>query len=111
MERRLAAIFVVDVVGYSRLMEEGEVGTHAASKSCHRELVRPNIDQHGGRIVKLTGDGALAEFPSAINAVRCTVDIPWSRHWAYKNPRDRARLREGWQRAGVPSHVKNRLQR
>ncbi len=75
MERRLAAIFAADVVGYSRLMGEDEAGTLARLKSLRKELVQPEITGGHGRIVKLMGDGLLAEFPSVVEAVRCAVDI------------------------------------
>ena len=75
MERRLAAILAADVVGYSRLMGEDEAGTLTRLKSLRKELVKPTITGGRGRIVKLMGDGLLAEFPSVVEAVRCAVDI------------------------------------
>ena len=75
MERRLTAILAADVVGYSRLMGANEVGTLAALKSHRAELVDGKIAEHQGRIVKLTGDGMLVEFPSVVNAVACAADI------------------------------------
>ena len=75
LDRRLAAIFAADVVGYSRLMGRDEEGTHAALKSVRRSLFDPKIDQHHGRIVKSTGDGALVEFASVVDAVRCAIEI------------------------------------
>jgi TolB-like protein/Tfp pilus assembly protein PilF len=72
--RRLAAIMVVDVVGYSRLMGEDEAGTAQAVRE-HREAARPVVAGLGGRIVKTTGDGLLLEFPSVIAAVECAVAI------------------------------------
>ena len=75
MERRLAAIFTADMVGYSRLIEADEVGTHNRQKLCRSELLEPRIDAHHGRIVKLTGDGLIAEFPSVVEAVQCAVTI------------------------------------
>ena len=75
MERRLAAILAADVVGYSRLMGEDEAGTLARLKSLRKELVQPKIAGGRGRIVKLMGDGLLAEFPSVVEAVRCAVEI------------------------------------
>lgn len=74
-QRRLAAILVADVVGYSRLMGRDERGTLAALKSLRQEVVDPAIASHGGRIVKTTGDGLLLEFPSVVNAVRCAVEM------------------------------------
>ena len=75
MERRLAAILAADVVGYSRLMGEDEAGTLERLKSLRRELVQPGITERKGRIVKLMGDGLLAEFPSVVEAVQCAADI------------------------------------
>ncbi|MEM7171781.1 MAG: adenylate/guanylate cyclase domain-containing protein [Pseudomonadota bacterium] len=73
MERRLSAILAADVVGYSRLMEQDEVGTLAALKSLRKEILGPLIDEHGGQIVKLMGDGFLVRFPSAVAAVECAL--------------------------------------
>jgi adenylate cyclase len=75
VERRLAAILAADVAGYSRLMGVDEEGTLAALKACRRELIDPKIAEHRGRIVKTTGDGALVEFASAVDAVRCAMEI------------------------------------
>jgi TolB-like protein/tetratricopeptide (TPR) repeat protein len=73
--RRLAAILAADIAGYSRLMGVDEEGTLAALKACRRELIDPKIAEHQGRIVKTTGDGALVEFASVVDAVRCAIDI------------------------------------
>jgi adenylate cyclase len=75
VERRLAAILAADVAGYSRLMGLDEEGTLAALKAYRREIVDPKIAEHRGRIVKTTGDGALVEFASAVDAVRCAMEI------------------------------------
>jgi adenylate cyclase len=75
VERRLAAILAADVAGYSRLMGIDEEGTLAALKTLRRELIDPKIAEHRGRIVKTTGDGALVEFASAVDAVRCAMEI------------------------------------
>jgi TolB-like protein/class 3 adenylate cyclase len=75
MERRLTAILAADVVGYSRLMGEDEVGTLARLKTCRRELVDPAVEEFHGRIVKLMGDGALVEFASVVDAVQCAAAI------------------------------------
>ena len=75
MERRLTAILVADVVGYSRLMGADEAGTLARLKVLHKKLMRPKIAERKGRIVKLMGDGLLAEFPSIVEAVSCAIDI------------------------------------
>jgi adenylate cyclase len=71
--RRLAAILAADVAGYSRLMGADEEGTHERLKAHRRELVDPKIGERSGRIVKTTGDGMLAEFPSVVDAVRCAA--------------------------------------
>src|SRR6516165_7006768 len=75
VDRRLAAILAVDVVGYSRLMGADEEGTLAALKTLRRELADPKIKEHRGRIVKTTGDGLLIEFASVVDAVRCAVEV------------------------------------
>ncbi len=75
VERRLAAVLAADVAGYSRLMESDEEGTLARLKACRRVLVDPKIAEHRGRIVKTTGDGLLVEFASAVDAVRCALDV------------------------------------
>ena len=75
VERRLAAILAADVVGYSRLMGVDEEGTHARLKAHRRELIDPAIAVRHGHIVKLTGDGALVEFGSVVDAVACAVEI------------------------------------
>jgi len=73
--RRLAAILAADVAGYSRLMGADEEGTHERLKAHLSELVNPSIEKHRGRVVKNTGDGLLAEFPSVVEAVRCAAEI------------------------------------
>lgn len=75
VHRRLTAILAADVVTYSRLMGRDEAGTHAAWKSHRRELIDAKIAEYEGRIVKLTGDGFLAEFPSVVNAVTCAATV------------------------------------
>ncbi len=74
MERRLAAIMATDVVGYSRLIRSDEEGTLAALKALRADLIDPKIAEHHGRVVKLMGDGMLAEFASAVDAVRAAVE-------------------------------------
>ena len=76
--RRLAAILALDVVGFSRLMGSDEVGTLRRLNVLHKELVHPCVVKHGGRIVKLMGDGLLAEFASVIKSVECASDIQTS---------------------------------
>jgi adenylate cyclase len=75
MERRLSAILAADVVGYSRLMGANEVGTLQSLEQHQRELIEPEVASGHGRIVKLTGDGILAEFPSVVSAVECASAI------------------------------------
>ena len=73
--RRLAAILAADVAGYSRLMGADEEGTHEHLKAHLRELVEPKIAEDRVHVVKNTGDGLLAEFPSVVDAVRCAVHV------------------------------------
>jgi TolB-like protein/class 3 adenylate cyclase/Flp pilus assembly protein TadD len=73
--RRLAAIVAADVAGYSRLMHDDEEATHAKLTALLADCVTPAIAEHGGRIVKNTGDGFMAEFPSAVQAVRASVQF------------------------------------
>ena len=77
--RRLAAILAADVVGYSRLMETAEAATLARLKAHRAELIDPLLAAHGGRLIKLMGDGALVEFPSVVEAVACasTSSAAW----------------------------------
>jgi adenylate cyclase len=75
VERRLAAILAADVVGYSRLMGANEAGTLRAIKTLRKEIVEPALTAHGGRVVKLTGDGILIEFASAVDAVAYAVEV------------------------------------
>ncbi len=74
MERRLTAILAADVVGYSRLMGSDEAGTLAQLKKLRSEFIEGKIAEHQGRIVKLTGDGILAEFPSVVCAIACASE-------------------------------------
>jgi len=71
----LSAILAADVAGYSRLMHHDEEATHAKLRALLTDAVEPAIAEHGGRIVKNTGDGLLAEFPSAVEAVRAAVAV------------------------------------
>jgi TolB-like protein len=75
MERRLAAVLAADVAGYSRLMGLDEEGTLSRLKAVRNALVDPTIATHRGRIVKTTGDGMLVEFASAVDAVRCAIEV------------------------------------
>ena len=75
VERRLSAILAADVADYSRLMHNDEEATHSKVTTLLTDAVAPTIAEHGGRIVKNTGDGLLAEFPSAVEAVRAAVQF------------------------------------
>lgn len=74
-ERKLAAVLAADVAGYSRLIGADEEGTLARLRALRQEFIDPAISAHHGRIVKTTGDGLLIEFPSAVEAVRCAVEV------------------------------------
>jgi len=76
--RRLAAIVVGDICGYSRLMELDEEGTHARVRRIERDLIEPSITEHDGKLVKTTGDGFIAIFDSPVEAVRCGIVIQQS---------------------------------
>ena len=75
MERRLAAIFIADVVGYSRLSHRDEEGTRARFLAHLKEIFEPKIIERRGRLVKTMGDGLLVEFPSIVNALRCAIEV------------------------------------
>ena len=89
-QRRLAAILAADVVGFSRLMEADESGTLTALKSRRKDVLDPLVAKHQGRIFKVTGDGVLVEFGSAVNALQCAVDLQQAMAAANGNqPNDR----------------------
>lgn len=75
MERRLAAILIADVVGYSRLSQIDEEGTRARFQADQIDVFEPAIERHHGRLVKTMGDGLLVEFHSVVDALRCAVEI------------------------------------
>jgi adenylate cyclase len=75
LQRRLAAILAADVVGYSALMQRAEEATYAEFERLKRELIEPSLSRHDGRLIKTTGDGALAEFASPLAAVRCATEM------------------------------------
>jgi class 3 adenylate cyclase len=75
MQRRLVAILAADVAGYSRLMSRDEAGTLARLQTHRSEVIDPSVETHHGRIVKLMGDGMLAEFDSVVEAVDCAVEV------------------------------------
>jgi adenylate cyclase len=92
MERRLAAILAADVVGYSRLMERDEAGTFQRLRQRRMQLVEPAIARHRGRIFKLMGDGLLAEFGSAVDAVECAAAIQQAMEDANRGMTDEPRI-------------------
>ena len=73
--RRLAAVMVIDVVGYTRLMSADESGTHFRLKTHRTGRIEPAIRRHGGRLIKLTGDGAMIEFGSAVEALSAAIEV------------------------------------
>src|ERR1043165_9194119 len=75
VDRRLAAIAFVDIVGYSILMARDETRTHQRWMAILDEVIRPQAIRHRGKIVKSTGDGVLAEFPSAFDAVEWAIEV------------------------------------
>jgi adenylate cyclase len=75
VQRRLAAILAADVVGYSALMQRAEEATYAEFERLKRDLIVPSLSRHDGRLIKTTGDGALAEFASPLAAVRCATEM------------------------------------
>jgi adenylate cyclase len=91
IRRRLAAILAADVVGYSRLMERDEKGTHTLLMARWKEVLEPLVAIHQGRVFKRTGDGVLVEFGSAVNAVECAAALQQAMAAANKDkPRDLA---------------------
>ncbi len=90
-QRRLAAILAADVVGYSRLMGRDESGTVARLRAIRKQTVVPIVARRGGRIVKLTGDGVLAEFGSAVEALTAAIELQQAMHDAARDePEDHA---------------------
>ncbi len=85
IERRLAAILAADIVGFTRLMRADEGGTHARLRAHRKEFIEPCVERHGGRIVKLTGDGLLVEFTSVADALNCAID--WQQGMRERNAR------------------------
>ena len=74
-QRRLAAILAADVAGYTQLMEKDADGTVAAWQAARADVIRPNALEHSGKLVKLTGDGFLIEFPTVLDAVNCAIAV------------------------------------
>lgn len=79
--RKLAAILAADVVGYSRLASADEDRTLARLRALRSDLIDPIIAVHNGRVIKRTGDGALVEFRSVVDAVRCAVEVQNGMIW------------------------------
>jgi class 3 adenylate cyclase len=112
VERRLAAILAADIVGYSRLIEQDEAATLEAVKALRSEVIEPRLAEHRGRIVKLMGDGAIAEFGSVVDAVACAVAIQGdaiarqggdrarAAHRLSDRGQSRRRCGRGWRSAG-----------
>ena len=73
--RKLAAIVAVDVAGYSRLVGRDEEGTLASMRAHRKELIDPLLVEYGGRIANTAGDSLLLEFPSVVEAVRCSIAV------------------------------------
>src|ERR1035437_7421350 len=80
IERRLAAVMLGDIAGYSALIEHAESRTYERVRTMHEEVVDPTVTRYGGRIIKTTGDGFLAEFPSGTAALLCGIDIQRVNH-------------------------------
>jgi class 3 adenylate cyclase len=99
--RRLAAILAADVVGFSKLVGEDEAGTLAALKEIRKGIVNPILAKHGGRIFKLMGDGLLAEFPSAVQALQAAIGIQEGMHKRNVEASPRIEVRIGIHRGDV----------
>src|SRR5512135_3018688 len=91
-QRKLAAILAADVVGYSRLMERDESGTLSRLKHYRKEHFEPALARHGGRLVKLTGDGALAEFGSAVDALNAAIEFQRAMNAANRDQPEEQRI-------------------
>src|SRR5690606_33898085 len=75
VQRKLAAVLSADIVGYGQLMQRDEAGTLARVRAAMNDVLGPRVTAQGGRVVKLMGDGALAEFASIVAAMRCAMEI------------------------------------
>jgi class 3 adenylate cyclase/TolB-like protein/Flp pilus assembly protein TadD len=93
--RRLIAVMLADVVGYSGMMSRSEDETHARFVAHARELIEPTIDKHMGRLLRSVGDGLLVEFSSAVDAVRCALEIQRGLAARETDVRDGIQLRIG----------------
>ncbi|WP_298252183.1 adenylate/guanylate cyclase domain-containing protein [Bradyrhizobium sp.] len=94
-QRRLSAVMLADVVNYSRMMSRSEEETHARVTKQVRELIEPTIEKYSGHLVRSMGDGLLVEFTSAVDAVRCALDIQRGLATSQVNEKDRILLRIG----------------
>jgi len=92
VQRCLAAILAADVVGFSRLMEQNEAGTLATLKTRRKDILEPLVARHQGRVFKVTGDGVLVQFGSAVNAVQCAVELQQGMAGATDNLPDDRRI-------------------
>src|SRR3984893_15412753 len=95
LKRRLTAVLLADVVGYSRLMSVDEEGTHTRLGDCIKHLIEPAVCAYRGRLARSKGDGLLVEFDSAVDAVRCAVDIQHRLADAAADRNDKLELRIG----------------
>jgi adenylate cyclase len=95
--RRLVAVVIADVVGYSALMEHDESGAHARLHEIRDRIIDPRIAARGGTLVKTAGDGMLVTFASATEALQCAVDVQHQLHKrnAYVEPHERVEMRMG----------------
>jgi adenylate cyclase len=105
--RRLAAILAADVVGFSKLIGEDEAGTLAALRDIRKRIVNPVLAEHGGRIFKLMGDGLLAEFPSAVQALEAAIGI--QKHLHERNAEPTSSLTESEGESESRRTVRRRL--
>jgi adenylate cyclase len=95
LKRRLTAVLLADVVGYSRLMSVDEEGTHTRLADCIKNLIEPTVCAYRGRLARSKGDGLLVEFDSAVDAVRCALDIQHRLAGAACESNDKLELRIG----------------
>src|SRR5690349_8063375 len=91
--RRPMAVMLADIVGYSRMMSRNEDETHERFTRHARELIEPTIGQYNGRLVRSMGDGILVEFSTAIDAVRCALDIQRGLALRQAGEKDRMQMR------------------
>ena len=105
LRRRLTAVLMADVVGYSRLMGVDEEGTHCRLVGYIKDLFEPKIAENHGRLIRTAGDGFLVEFDSAVDAVRCGLDIQHklAEHNAGDPADRRIQLRIGVNAAPMPT--------